>query len=254
LKTVARISVAPVKGFRLHHPDEVHLGVDGVAGNRRFFVIGSDGARLRGSQTPWLALVDAEYDQGAEELSMLFPDGSEVRGVAVGDGERIHTAAGTLDLEGTVVEGPWTAPMTALADSPVRLVRADDLAAAANAPAALVSDGSLARFAAAAGVDSVDARRFRMLFELSGCEPHEEDSWEGRRFSIGDAVVCVGPGVDRCAVTTRDPETALRDLDTLRVLADYRGRRASDGAVVFGVYADVESPGRVCVGDVVEDV
>jgi uncharacterized protein len=217
-------------------------------------VIGSDGARLRGSQTPWLALVDADYDQDAEELSMRFPDGSEVRGSAVGGGERIHTSAGTLDLEGTVVEGPWTAPMTALAGSPVRLVRADDLAAVANAPATLVSDGSLARFAAAAGVDSVDARRFRMLFELSGCRPHEEDDWEGRRLSIGSAVVRVGTGVDRCAVTTRDPETALRDVDTLRVLAEYRGRRASDGAVLFGVYADVESPGRVRVGDVVEDV
>ena len=136
----------------------------------------------------------------------------------------------------------------------MRLVRADELGAVANAPATLVSDGSLARFAAAAGVDSVDARRFRMLFELAGCEPHEEDGWEGQRFSIGDAVVRVGTGVDRCAVTTRDPETAERDLDTLRVLADHRGRRAQDGAVLFGVYATVESPGRVRVGDAVEPV
>ena len=144
--------------------------------------------------------------------------------------------------------------MSALAGSPVRLVRADHLAAVANAPATLVSDGSLARFAAAAGADGVDARRFRMLFELAGCQPHEEDDWEGRCFSIGSAVVRVGAGVDRCAVTTRDPETAIRDLDTLRVLADYRGRRASDGAVLFGVYATVEAPGRVRVGDAIEPV
>jgi uncharacterized protein YcbX len=88
-----------------------------------------------------------------------------------------------------------------------------------------------------------------MLFELAGCRPHEEDEWEGRRFAIGEAVIRVGVGVDRCAVTTRDPDTAARDLDTLRVLADYRGRRTSDGAVLFGVYATVERPGRVGVGE-----
>jgi uncharacterized protein YcbX len=254
VRSVARISVSPVKGFRLHHPGEVQLEVDGVPGNRRFFVIGSDGARLRGSRTPWLSVVAADYDERADELSMRFPDGTEVRGSAAAQGERIHTAAGTLDLEGSFVEGPWTGPLSALAGSPVRLVRADHLAAVANAPATLVSDGSLARFAAAAGVGAVDARRFRMLFELAGCEPHEEDGWEGRRFSIGDAVVRVGASVDRCAVTTRNPETALRDLDTLRVLAGYRGRREGDGAVLFGVYASVETPGRVRVGDAVEPV
>ena len=130
-------------------------------------------------------------------------------------------------------------------------MRADRLEDVANAPATIVSDGSLARFAAAAGVESVDARRFRMLFELAGCRPHEEDEWEGRRVAIGDAVLRVGIGVDRCAVTTRDPETALRDLDALRVLAGYRGRRENDGAVLFGVYATVEQPGRVRVGDAV---
>jgi uncharacterized protein YcbX len=88
-----------------------------------------------------------------------------------------------------------------------------------------------------------------MLFELAGCSPHEEDEWEGRRFRLGGAVIRVGGGVDRCAVTTRDPDTATRDLDTLRVLAGYRGRRESDGAVLFGVYAYVEQPGRVRVGD-----
>jgi len=252
VRTVARISASPVKGFRLQHPDEVQLEPDGVPGNRRFFVVDANGERLRGSTTPWLALVAAEYDVDADELTLRFPDGTVVRGAAAGSGERIHTAAGSLDLEGAVVEGPWTAPLSAQAGEPVRLVRADRLDAVANAPATLVSDGSLARLADAAGVSALDARRFRMLFELAGCSPHEEDEWEGELLAVGDALVRVGAGVDRCAVTTRDPETAERDLDTLRVLADYRGRRERDGAVLFGVYATVERPGRVRVGDAVE--
>ena len=56
--------------------------------------------------------------------------------------------------------------------------------------------------------------------------------------------VRVGGPVDRCAVTTRDPDTGERDLDTLRLLKDYRGQRESDGAVLFGVYAYGRAAGR----------
>ena len=118
-----------------------------------------------------------------------------------------------------------------------------------NAPVTLVSDGSLARVAREAGRDAVDPRRFRMLLQLDGCDAHEEDTWDGRAFTVGSAVVRVGGHVDRCAVTTRDPETGERDLDTLRLLKDYRGQRKSDGAVLFGVYVSVEQPGVVRVGD-----
>ncbi|HEY3920726.1 MAG TPA: MOSC domain-containing protein [Gaiellaceae bacterium] len=252
MKTVARISTSPVKGFRLQHPSEVELGVDGVPGNRRFFVIDADGARLRGSQTPWYSTLAADYNEEAERLTIHFPDGTSVTGDARGSGERIHTAAGSLDLHGELVEGPWEALMSVVAGEPVRLVRADDLAAVAQAPVTLISDGSLARLATEADAGSLDARRFRMLFELAGCRAHEEDEWQGELLRIGDAVVRVGDEVTRCAVTTRDPDTGTRDLDTLRVLADYRGRRESDGMVLFGVYAHIEQPGRVRVGDSVE--
>jgi uncharacterized protein len=36
-----------------------------------------------------------------------------------------------------------------------------------------------------------------------------------------------GP-VDRCVVTTRDPDTGERDLDTLRLIKRYRGMRGRD--------------------------
>jgi uncharacterized protein YcbX len=254
VKRVSRISISHVKGFRLSHPDAVELGPDGVVENRRFFLVGPEGQRLRSSATPWPVLVRTEYDAGAERLRMQFPDGTEVEGDVAALGEPVHSTSGTIDVTGRVVEGPWEAPLSALAGHPVRLVRADRVGAGLNEPVTLVSDGSLARLAREAERDEVDARRFRMLFELTGCDPHEEDTWNGRLFSIGEAVVRVGGPVDRCAVTTRDPDTGERDLDTLRLLKSYRGQRGSDGAVLFGVYARVARPGRVRVGDPVEPV
>ena len=246
---VARISISPVKCFRLSHPEEVELGPDGVAENRRFFLIGADGERLRSSQTPWPVKIRADYDASAERLRMEFPDGDVVESDATALAEHVHSANGSLDIRGRVVQGAWEEPLSELAGHPVRLVRADGVGTTLNGPVTLVSDGSLGRLAEQAGAEEIDSRRFRMLFELTGCEAHEEDTWEGRSFSVGEAVVRVGGPVDRCAVTTRDPDTGERDLDTLRLIKSYRGQRESDGAVLFGVYGSVVQPGRVRVGD-----
>jgi uncharacterized protein YcbX len=251
MRRVARISLTPVKGCRLLHPEAIELGPDGAPENRRFFLVGEDGQRLRSSRTAWPALVRADYDAGAEQLRMEFPDGAQVVGDAAALGEPIHSTSGSLDVTGRVVEGPWGAPLSELAGHPVRLVRADRAGDGLNEPVTLVSDGSLARLSTQAE-RAVDSRRFRMLFELSGCEPHEEDSWDGRLFAVGEAVIRVGGPVERCAVTTRDPETAAVDLDTLRLIKDYRGQRPDDGAILFGVYGRVEQPGPVRVGDPVE--
>ena len=168
MRRVARISLSPVKGFRLAHPEEIELGPDGVAENRRFFLVGEDGQRLRSSLTSWPVLVRADYDAVGEQLRLEFPDGSEVTGDALGHGERVHSSSGSLEVTGRIVEGPWDASLSELAGDTVRLVRADGIGQGLNEPVTLVSDGSLARLARQAERE-VDPRRFRMLFELSGC-------------------------------------------------------------------------------------
>jgi uncharacterized protein YcbX len=251
---LARISISPVKGFRLSHPEEIVLSPDGVAENRRFFLIGPDGERLRSSLTPWPVFVRADYDWENERLRMTFPDGTEIESDASASGDAVHSNQGALDLHGHVVEGPWTEPLSELAGHPVRLVRTDRAGTGLNEPVTLISDGSLGRLARQAGTEEIDPRRFRMLFELTGCEAHEEDTWAGRRFAVGEAVVRVGGPVDRCAVTTRDHDTGERDLDTLRLIKSYRGQRKSDGAILFGVYGTVVQSGHVRVGDAFEPI
>ena len=58
--------------------------------------------------------------------------------------------------------------------------------------------------------------------------------------------------VPRCVVTTQSPETGLKDFDTLKTIAAYRGVDGGPEGIPFGMYAEVEHPGRVRVGDDVE--
>jgi uncharacterized protein YcbX len=115
-------------------------------------------------------------------------------------------------------------------------------------PTSIISDGSLRELARHAGAESVDGRRFRMLIDLVGAEPHEEDTWIGRRIAVGDAILRVTKPDARCAITTQDPDVGIRDLDTLRTIISYRGLREGKHAD-FGVLADVAQPGRIRVGD-----
>jgi hypothetical protein len=253
MRTVARISFTPVRTFRIQHVDAIVLGPDGFDRNRRFMLVDGDGTRLRSSATSWPVVLHADYDPLEERLRVTFPDGRTHEADGRGSGETVHPTVGDRTVEATVVPGPWEDGLAELAGHPVRIVRVQDPrdAFTSRMPVTVVSDGSRNALGEAAG-GAVDLRRFRMLFELAGCEPHEEDAWEGSRIQVGGAVLRIGGGVERCAMTTRDPQTGERDLDTLRLIRSYRGRRASDGAILFGVYADVEQSGSVRVGDPVE--
>ena len=58
--------------------------------------------------------------------------------------------------------------------------------------------------------------------------------------------------VGRCLVTTQDPDTGLKTLDTLRIIRGYRSHVETDEPLPFGVWGGVEQPGRVRLGDPVE--
>ena len=72
---------------------------------------------------------------------------------------------------------------------------------------------------------------------------------------IGEALVRLRGDVGRCAITTQNPDSGIPDLDTLRTLAGYRPRTQNEAGkehIPFGVYGEVVEPGRVAVGDPVE--
>ena len=250
MPSVALISVTPVKCFALHHPDSIELTEQGVLENRRFLLVDGEGKRLRSSLTSWPMVLRAEYDRDGERLRITFPDGAVVEESALGNGNVLDVDYHDHAVCSHILEGAWDERLSAMAGHRVWIVRPEEHGHVQEAPVTFISDGSLARLGQEAG-RSIDGRRFRMLFTLAGCRPHEEDEWEGRLARIGDAVIRVGGPVERCAMTTRDPDTGERDLDTLGLIKSYRGfseRRTLD----FGVYAEIVQPGLVRVGDTVE--
>jgi uncharacterized protein len=250
-RLVTSIAVTPVRCFGLTHPEEVWLHRDvGVVENRRFLLVDETGNRLRSSVTYWPVVLTARYDAVAELLTVDFPDGTTAEGSAVELGEEVSPTVGEDVVPSRIVEGPWTEGLSRLAGQKVRIARPARPGAAQEASLTLMSEESLDRLGQEAGRD-VDGRRFRMLFTIRGVRAHGEDEWEGRLVRVGDAVIRVGGPVPRCALTTRSPDTGERDLDTLKLLKRYRGVRGGE-AIDFGVYARVEEPGRVRVGDPVE--
>lgn len=248
MPTVARLNVAPVRSLALESRTEIQLEHTGVAEDRRFYLVDETGRLVDGLVAGPIVQVEARTDPEATTLRLAFPDGTVVED-EVRLGEPIETPIYSRTAKGHVVEGPWAAALGGIAGRPVRVVRCDQAGGTRSRhPATLVTDGSFAELGRRLGTAAVDARRFRMLIELDGGTPHEEDTWVGGRVAVGEAILMISAPVPRCAMTTHHPETGLRDLDTLRVIKEYRG--LADGKdILFGVWGEVERPGTIRVGD-----
>jgi uncharacterized protein YcbX len=249
---VSRISVAAVKGLAVRHVDEVDVGPNGVAENRRLHLVDATGRFVNGKTSMRLSLIANRLDATGSTLAIQFPEGGVVS-AAIELGEPIETIFFGRPAAGRLVVGPWNAALSAWSGIDLRLVMSDEVGAAGDratdAGVSIISTASVADLAHTGGVAELDSRRFRMLFEVDGVAPYAEDSWIDRDVQIGGAVVRPLGNVGRCVVTTCDPDTAERDFDTLGVLATYRREVQTTEPLPLGVVGDVVKPGRVRVGD-----
>ena len=89
----------------------------------------------------------------------------------------------------------------------------------------------------------VDLRRFRSSIHLElDAEPWAELGWIGRRLRVGEAVLEVVEGCERCAMPTRDPDTQAKWPQLLRFLAAERD-------TLFGLLLRPVTPAVVREGD-----
>jgi uncharacterized protein len=246
---VAGLAIAPVKALGLAHPDSIRLDAAGVAGDRRFVLVTEDGRPVSTRQHPSLLQVTADCDTDATWLRLTFPDGTVTEG-RVRPGPVLTVRTWRREVAGTLVDGPWDAALQRYLAAEVRLVRVAG-PAVDDADVSLASTAAVQAFAAAAGEpEDVAAGRFRLNLLVAGPQAHGEDAWAGLRVRVGEAVLDVREPIPRCAVTCYHPRQGTRDRNALLVLKGTRGlsvRRTID----FGVYARVEVPGVVRLGDAV---
>src|SRR4051794_25392040 len=204
---VVRLNIAPVRSLGLESRDEIDLGPDGIAEDRRFYVIDA-GDRLVDQLTSGEMVQVASWtNPDATQLRLAFPDGSVVEDEVRLDGA-IETHIHGRTAAGHIVEGPWGDALSSFLGREVRIVRCDRIGGTRKGhPATLLSDGSMDALGAVLGAGDLDSRRFRMLIELEGGAAHEEDTWVGCQIGLGEAVLRISKPVARCAMTTHDPET-----------------------------------------------
>jgi hypothetical protein len=245
---VELLTITPIKGMALHHPEAVELRETGAVGDRAFFVIDESDKLLSLTRTGAFASLQAEV---GEDLILRDDEGVVCRG-PVRHGDSVWADFyGFKFVRGHIVDGPWTGLLSDRAGQPVRLVQADAPGGGIDiGPVTVLGSASVERLAAEAG-EPVDQRRFRMLIGLTTEEPHVEDTWRGMRL-VGEQIeLRIGDPVARCAAITRDPDRGKRDQQLVRLIRDYRGMRElrRGPGVPFGAYAHVLRPGRLAVGE-----
>lgn len=251
--TITRLSITPVKGLSLHHPDSIDLTLQGVVGDRLFYLLDERGRIQSCTRNPGLYGLRAAYDRQTRRLEVTRGDQLLLGGI-IEPAKPVDTDMwGLRTITSDVVADPvWSTFFTDIVGRRVQLVQARGSAYDVQ-PVTLLGTGSVAELARHAGLPDVDSRRFRMLIEFSGGHPHLEDSWDGKVLRIGDAILRGGGPVQRCAATTRNADSGSVDLKTLRLITGYRGRQDSVFGLGanFGVYGDVVEPGTISVGDTV---
>ena len=248
--SVEAIHIAPVKSLGLAHPTTVNVGQRGILEDRRLYLIDQRDRLLTQRELGRMVQLKAEYRADPEWLRLDFPSGEHMEG-PLEPGEPVTTVIWGRHVRGRVVGEDWNSALSSFCGDPVRLVRSEEPGQCYDEyPISVLSQASLCELAQQQNPEvALTSERFRPNFLLTGCEPHEEDSWLGGVLQIGPElrlrVVARDP---RCAITTNSPTTGERDIDTLRLILSYR---PSPRAAYFGVYGIVERPGAVSVGDTV---
>ena len=115
-------------------------------------------------------------------------------------------------------------------------------------PLLLLTETTLRTIQEKAPESRFDVRRFRpnlLIADSGSSEPFPENAWCGRRLKIGEAILEITVECPRCVMTTHGFEDLPKDPKIMRTLV-----RESGGNL--GVYAKVEKPGRIALGDRIE--
>lgn len=246
---IAAIHTFPVKGLSAQPVQSVALSPGGTLPHDRRFAILHRATTFDPTEPSWkpksnfltlmrdekLATLEAVFEPETCMLELRRAGKRVARG-------KIDTQTGRLLIDqflsaymaGTSAPGPYKlaeSPGHAFTDIPDKAVSLINLAS--------VKD--IERVTKA----PVDPVRFRGNLLLDGLEPWAENTFVGKRLTIGGTTLEVFQTITRCAATEVNPATGERDMNLLKALS------SGFDHVVCGVYARVVEGGTVSVGDTV---
>ena len=241
--------MSPVKGLAVVPQQQIQLGTEGVAEDRRVFLLRANETVATIRRFPTLVRVTPELDLDAGVLGVTFPDGHTVTSelAAAAAGEEASARLFGKDRSGRVLPGPVADALSDYVGEPLRVVVADRTGVGWDeGPASLVGEASVAAVETPPGANGSGSARYRMLIEVEGTEPYEEDSWVGQDVRVGRSLLRVTHSLERCVVITYSPQDGSKDWAGLAAIPEHRGQ------LTLGVIARVLDPGVVRVGDRVE--
>lgn len=249
---VVRAGFAPIKGTRHLSLDEVMLDERGAMGDRGYALVEVDqddparGRVLRTVQNPSLVAVRVPF--AAERLDVEPPGGEMVSAAPVPTGQTVICDYWGREVALELLEGPHAGLFSRWLDRPVRLARARRGDVVFAGAVTLVATASVRDLAERSGHPGLvdEMARFRSTVVVETATPYAEEAWTGRIHALGEATVRIGPPIPRCAVIDLHPETGLRDGRLLKTLTGYRPRNSA-GEPVFGMFAEVLTPGVVSI-------
>ena len=261
---VDSLHVYPLKGATGFSPQSWPVDERGLRHDRRFMVVDADGVFISQRTNPRMALI---------------------RGEIAGDGLRISTAGGMIDVPFPLTNAPtlratvWddcfdvriadpnaSRMLSEVLHAPAQLVWMPDdcerltsikrgeprrhVSFADAAPLLLTTTAALEELNTRlqrSGSSAIPMDRFRPNVVVRGATAGADDHW--RTLRIGNAAFRVSNACKRCKVITIDQSTGeFAGNDPLTTLATYR---AEGPSVTFGQHMMAEASGSISVGDAV---
>ena len=188
-----------------------------------------------GAKSPALQAIRARTDAATGRITLSHPDRDDI----TIDPDDTDDAARFITWV-----GPVSNPDRAL---PARLVRVPDVAMTDSDYPSI----SLINLASHTAVEAqlgqpLSPLRWRGNILFDGFDAWDEATWPGKRLRLGAVELEVVEPIRRCMATTANPDTGLRDAETLKALNEGFGHQDC------GVYARVIQGGPLGEGDVIE--
>lgn len=284
--TVSGIWLFPVKSMQGQRLEQGEFTAGGLVGDRAYALIDKESGKVVSAKSvrlyPDLFNCKAEFvaqPQSSGDLPVVhitLPDGSTVRSDASDVDQALSSALGrevalassapddfTIDQyhpdidgadprgrRGTIAEQKLGSAFFAEAgmDSPVAAGAFFDLF-----PVTVLTTSTLNQLSKLQPDSNFDERRFRMnvIVDTDG-EGFVENDWIDRGLSLGDAMqLHVAMPDPRCVMTTLAQDDLPRDNDIMRAMVQHNRLQVADAGrfPCAGVYAVVQTPGSLQIGD-----